>query len=176
MMNEGGGIVGMGRIFNGKESANVIPFAAIPNVGGPLISGFIPVDADETARVVSLLPSVELILRTRAFSDVVAAVIQRVVVFVVRELSGLAGKNHSVHVLVVARADDVECSSVRIPQCVPVPLQKEFVVRSIDNGILFSGKWNNLVGWVKRLNNFVSADATFHKLTSHGLVTAAILA
>ena len=128
----------------------------------------------ESTGVVFIQFAISRILRARALTEIISSIVQRVMVLMVCILTL---KNCSVHghfSLTIPPAS-IKTSGVFRPKSMPVVLGKPPKIFGINNRILSLRKWDKAVGFIQRLNNFVSADREFHSPTSHGIVTAAIL-
>lgn len=166
MMNFCRNVVNVRCFLFGQESAQVVTLAVHPNLSGPLVRRFVPCHTFVTTRVVQLLATVSCILLPRAFSQVMAAVIQRVSVSVVSFFSWLTTKYKTVHPFFLIRPS-VKTSTMPVPVSVPRPLREPIKIFGVNNRSLSFGQRDIAVGWVERLNNFVSHHTLFWHVLPH---------
>lgn len=171
MINLGRFIVSPRRIFSCRKKTDRFPDSINVDTSSPAF--FAPAHASKSGDCFPMSLRVSHILCMSAFAQVLAAIIQSVAVFVVALFSGNAAKDETVHGEMLFSTPlfplSVEGSSIAVPIGIPVPLRQPFKVSGIDERILPLCKWNQLVGWVKRLDYVVSLHAAFHRCTSYAL-------
>jgi hypothetical protein len=141
-------------------------------VGNPFVSRFIPTHANKTTGAVARQKPIALVLSTSGNSEISLPIVQRVVIAMVNALSIRYLHYLSMHVawsvLLVSLSVKSFHSLLSISK--PIPLIQPLVILRINKSVLALRKWNYLVGLVKRLRNFMSADMSFHGSTSDGIV------
>jgi hypothetical protein len=166
-------------IFGRNEEAKKKSPFLVPYLCAPLGCTFHPTNANVSAGVFSVQLSIGVVLSMSTLTDVLAAVIQGIVISMIHLLPSLTPKNEPMHGRIFSSYPSVGVKSARtrIPPGLPVKFRKPFIVGSVHNGILALRKWNQAVGWVLRLGYFVSYHTTFfHVPTSNGsMIPAAII-
>jgi len=162
-----GSIVGAGGVFCYGKSSQGYSFAAVAYVCLPFSTLLIPTHPLESARVGARLLSVCHILTLAAWSKIRTAIIETIAITMVRfqEACDLL-----VHCRMFIMQAVYGIPQLAMPNGLPVPLRQPFVVGSIYDCIFTSGKWNQAVGCVERLDNRVSFHAFFHRPSFKGLV------
>lgn len=138
-----------------------------------------PSHAPESAHVVAAHPTILRVFDVRTFAQILSAVVQSVMVFVVAFFSRFQSENHTVHgyrlsAFILRRSRTAIESVVSAPISAaggePIPLRKPIKIGSINYRVLALRKWNKTVGLVERLNNLVSFHGELHGSSSKGLV------
>jgi hypothetical protein len=184
-----GGVIGPGSILDLHEESYVDSLSARVNHSSPFFSPGVPSHTFVAAFVSSPLTLVERVLLVRCLPEIVTAIVQSVVIFVVALFVRTAAKNDTVHLpsaafLMLPPASEVlgplrvKSFSERGVTGKPKPLVEPIVVRSIDNGILALREWDQTIGCVERLSNGMPLfRRSGHKSSLKGLlVSTAILA
>ena len=102
-----------------------------------------------------------------ALTKVFSAIVERVVILMVTFFSVSTGEYDAVHryVSTHASARPIPCSVKGLQLLVefsePVPFRKPVVVFNVNDCVLPLRKWNQTIGLVERLNNFVSYNTSF---------------
>jgi hypothetical protein len=143
---------------------------------------FVKRDPFVTTCIVALASTVASILRTRAFSEIHPSIIETIVVSMVTFFSFAASQNYAMHgwmgfIVLCLSTSGIKSLGAFIPFSNPVPHGKPFKVRGINKGILALREWDKTIGWIKRLDNFMSwhlvratLGAFFHRSSSQGLL------
>ena len=124
-------------------------------VEGPLVS----------AGIVGLLRAVGNVVRTSCFAKITSSVVKSVSILMVNIV--LCFKNCAMHQnrSPVLMPDSDETVPFFDEHGTPVPLVEPLVIRSAYESILFFGKRDNSVGWIKRLNNSMVLHVALHGLS-----------
>lgn len=163
-------IVGTCSFFFGFIPSEKHRLVANPNSCHPAV---LPANALKSRSANLMLPSVMNILHIIGFPQIIAAVVKRIVVFVISEFTRKAAKNKAVHSddpFMVNVTMRVETLSVTVPACGPIPLLQPIKICGINDGILTARKWNQAIRWVGRLNDLMALHAVVKaaRSFSHG--------
>jgi hypothetical protein len=161
------GIVRSGRFFGGAKKTKKFSCAVDLDSSAPLLfespNPLVTPDGFPLA--------VYRVLRDGGFSKILAAIVQRVVVAVVRFFLSTP-KDSGVHSYLTATnySASIKTLGTCSPMGVPIPLHQEVIIFRAYERVLSLREGNNLVGLVQRLYDRMSFHAFFHRLTSNELV------
>jgi hypothetical protein len=166
-----GVIVSVSRLFLGIKKTEIYDFVLAAYLRSPF--SIVSKNSLITTSVDFPFSAICRISRTRGFSEIVPAVVQSVAIFVIHELlretKNLSG--HSDTSLLSGETYCVKTSSTFIPMGRPIPLIQPIIVGRIYDRILSLCQWNQSVGLIERLDNFVSANTAFrHESSMKGFV------
>lgn len=166
-------VVSLRRIFGANEYADMGEVSLEGNVGPPLIFCFHPRNAFKATAVSGGESLISAILGTSTLPEIVATVVQRVMVFVVSFFTLGALKDKAMHVGKFA---------VRVTNCVkhpfrfgieraPRPTHQVVVIGGVNECALATSQGDDLVGWIRWLGNGRSRmSACWHESSEKGFV------
>lgn len=129
----------------------------------PFISVFTPPNSLESTSVSFTFLHVAMILRHSSFPDILSAIIERVVIFMVyvtrRRINDNTMHKNSFSGFIPL---GIETTGICAPHGLPIPFREPLKISGIDNRVLIARKRNQAVGFIKRLNNRVAFHALFH--------------
>lgn len=146
-------------------------FAINRNKHSPLPSFVIPCHTTVSARIINTLFTVTGVLRLRTFSQIALSIIQSVVIPMINEIFFRYAEYFSMHI-----SNPYFCMTdhVKHPSSfsgIPVFTGEAREVLAINDCVSSLRQWDETVGWVERLNDFVSNHTiSWHGSTSNGLV------
>jgi hypothetical protein len=173
-------IISVSSFLSSSKHPEMYPFAIKTDASLPHLRQTVPTHSLEPRGVVILQSTIMDVLLLSAVAQIVFPIIKRIVVLMVNFPIKLKSHDGFVQEYVCLPiphdiSDCVKGLGSETAHSVPVPLQQPIVVLSIYYGILLLRKWNKTVGWVRRLDDFVSLYTGFHGPTSHGaLIPAAV--
>lgn len=167
---DGSSVVGAGGQVSGFEYTDVMSLpvetdSCLPKnftfAGSPLANALKP------GRVITPKLLISAVLDWSAWSQVVATVVQSVIVLVVR-VNAFVFCNDSVHVDCRWLGELNASRRIVLPVLAiegrePIPLHQEFVVACVHYSVKSASEWNIFDRLVRRLDNRVSLHADFHR-------------
>jgi len=173
-------IISMTAFLGRIESADMDFFPIYHDSDPPFAVSLVPTNSTESTCVVTLNSSVGLILRRRTLSYIFSAIVERIMISVVRLFTFGTSEYlpmHRYEKMIGSCPHCIEALRQRIPVCNPIPLRKPLEICSIHDGILILCQRDKAVRFIKRLSDCVAFHTVFHIPTSNGsLTSAAILA
>lgn len=170
MMSEGSGVIGICGFLDGTKSTYKFPFTINPYSDMPKAACFIPMNSFVAGGIAALDRLIVSVLFPCALSQIIAAIVERIVIFMVSFLSWSTSKDKAMHVNGAFRwfpSGDKSRSVERLLR-EPSPLRQPVEISSVNDYVLASCKRNQSVGWIKRLDNFMPWQRLeAHVLTSH---------
>jgi hypothetical protein len=153
------------RFLFGGKSSETESYAINIKANSPLTSKIVPMNS-AMAGLRMNLKRISSILRLGSFPEIIAAIVQRISIFVVNQFFRSAAKNQSVHFHAISHS--VETFRMLAPPSTPIPLIEPIKVRGVHDGVLIASKWNEAIGCIERLGHRMSLHAWFHRASFKG--------
>jgi len=168
-------VVRLGCALRRVEATKPNPYFITRNVCSPFPAAFPKNYTLKSTGVIPSLAFVAFVLLLSAFPQIIAAIVECIVIFVVAFFIRSTTKNCPMHGN-TSTPQGIKTACAGIPERDPVPFVKPFVIRSIYERILIASKWDKFVKWILGLHNCVTLDlirstfALFHRSSLKGLV------
>lgn len=168
---DGSRVIGFSGIFAPLKPSKINRLVIEANFGRPFQFGFIPRHAFVSTGIRCSNANVPFVLGACTFAKIAAAIIQSIMVTMIRFFPRLAAQYESVHITEHAR--NLTCSIVSATwfHYAPVPLIEPVVIVCVNERILPSRKRDNAIGWIRWLGNGMPLKSAFrHESSSKGFV------
>jgi hypothetical protein len=154
-------------INRGIEETEVLSLATTADDGCPSAGIFKKISSLVAARIVAVLALI-VVIANRSIPQVLAAVVQRIVVFMIDNPKLRAKQPMHFYSTTAPATPSIVGLHVLTPVGVPIPLQQPLEIGGINNRILSLRESDKTVGWVERLSNCVTFHAARVYTFGHG--------
>lgn len=143
----------------------------------PPSAGLVPTDALTVGCIIRPPARIGRILRSSGWPEIKSPVVESVMVDMI-DLTRIGLHNLAMHIGVfsVFTPRCIETFGSSFPSGSPIPLAQPRIISGINKGDLALRKWDQIVGWIKRLNNRCAVGAFLgHSLSDKRLRCSAAL-